>query len=340
LSGKLANAHDLNLSELRGPALTGFSNETILFDATWQADGVDHSRSLVVRVKPTLHTVFLDSNFESQYRVIKTLSERTDVPMPTVYWYEEDAAVLGSPFFVMGKVEGSVPGDSPPYSTEGWLFEATPEQQSRLWWDHIEVMSRIHNLDWRGLGLGFLDRQDRGPTGLDQQLAYNQEYFEWAARGRSQPTLEAAWDWLVAHRPAPSAPETDCLCWGDSRIGNMIFEDFGVQAVLDWEMVTIGDPVRDLGWSLFLDRFFSDAEGLPRLPGFPSWDATVARWEELTGRSADDLLWYEVFAGYQFGIVMCRIAQLMARLEMVPAELDYERNNLVTQLLEKVLAEV
>jgi aminoglycoside phosphotransferase (APT) family kinase protein len=338
LAARLPGATDLWVSPLGGPAATGFSNETILFDAAWRADGVDHARSLAIRVKPTVHTVFLDSVFDDQFRVIKALSERTDIPVPPVYWFEPEDWVLGSPFFVMGRVDGTVPGDAPPYTQSGWLYDATPQQQEQLFWDALDVMARIHRLDWRRLGLGCVDRRDLGPSGLDQQLVYNQKYFEWAARGRPQPVVEAAWAWLLAHRPEETGP--DALCWGDSRIGNMIFADFKVRAVLDWEMVTIGHPVRDLGWWLFLDRFHSGIDGADRLPGFPCYDATVTRWEELSGRRADNLAWYEVFAGFQFGVVMIRLGQLMVQFELLPPESDYERDNPVTQLLDALLATV
>ncbi len=338
LAGKLPGATDIWVSPLGGPAATGFSNETIIFDATWHTEGTEHARSFVIRVKPTAHTVFFESFFEDQYRVIRALSEHTDVPVPTTYWFEPGESVLGAPFFVMGKVDGMVPGDMPPYTQSGWLYDATPEQQQALWWDALDVMARIHRVDWRALGLDCLDRRHLGATGLDQQLAYNQAYLDWAARGQPQPIVDKAWKWLLANRPVETGP--DALCWGDSRIGNMIFSDFRVRAVLDWEMVTIGHPVRDLGWWLFLDRFHAASDGAGRLPGFPSREATVTRWEALTGRRAEGLPWYEVYAGFQFGVVMIRLAQLMIQFEVLRPESDYERNNAVTALLDELLASV
>ncbi|HEU0171685.1 MAG TPA: phosphotransferase [Acidimicrobiales bacterium] len=44
-----------------------------------------------------------------------------------------------------------------------------------------------------------------------------------------------------------------CLVWGDARLSNLIYRDFEVAAVLDWEMSGIGDPLLDLGWWLFAD---------------------------------------------------------------------------------------
>src|SRR6266852_1187919 len=116
LAKQLPDAENVQVGAISGPAATGFSNETLLFDASWQHDGARVSEPLVLRVKPTQHTVFLESDFEHQYLVLRTLAERTNVPVPPVRWYEADASYLGAPFFVMGKVEGRVPADSPPYT--------------------------------------------------------------------------------------------------------------------------------------------------------------------------------------------------------------------------------
>jgi aminoglycoside phosphotransferase (APT) family kinase protein len=337
LAARMPAARGLAVSPLTSPAATGYSNETLIFDASWTEHGAPRSEGYVVRVKPRAYSLFLESDFDFQYRVMRTLAERTDVPIPRMYWYEEDEALLGAPFYAMARVAGQVPGDHPPYTTSGWLYEATPAEQERLYWSALDAMTRVHRLDWRALGFGFLDKPARGAPGLDQQLDYYRDYFHWAARGRPQPITEAAFEWVLAHRPAGPQPVELCLCWGDSRIGNMIFDPFECRAVLDWEMVTLGDPAQDLGWWIFHDRHQSEAHGVPRLPGFPGYAATIARWEELTGRRATHIEFYEVFAGLRFAVSMIRLSQLLMELEVLPADSDLERNNPVTHLLAKML---
>lgn len=335
LAARMPEARGVAVSPLTGPAATGFSNETLIFDATWTAGGAPRSEGFVVRVKPRAYSLFLESDFDLHYRVQKTLAERTDVPMPRLYWYEEDAGLLGAPFYAMARVAGQVPGDNPPYTVDGWLFEAAPADQERLYWSGLDAMARVHRLDWRALGFGFLDKPERGAPGLDQQIDYYRDYLRWAARGRPQPLAEAAFAWVLANRPA--GPQPVELCWGDSRIGNMIFDGFECRAVLDWEMVALGDPVQDLGWWLFLDRHHSEGVGVSRPPGFPDHAATIARWEELTGRRATHVDFYQVFAGLRFAVIMMRLAQLMIEFEVLPPDSDLERNNIVTQLLAKML---
>jgi aminoglycoside phosphotransferase (APT) family kinase protein len=348
LAGKLPDARDLTISTLVGPAFTGFSNETLLFDASWHEGGEARSAGYVIRVKPTSHTIFLEADFDSQYKVIKALSENTDVPLPPVHWFEDDESVLGAPFFVMGKVDGHVPSDNPPYTQTGWLLEeATPAVRARVVENGLDALSQIHRTDWRRLGLDFLDKPQYGATGIDQQIAYYERSFEWAAQGRPQPVAEAALDWVKANKP--TGAQHLALAWGDARINNQMFDDAGnVVAVFDWEMVTLADPMMDLAWWLFLDRHFHegmpapDSEGeaygtgppgLPRLEGFPTREQMVARYDELTGWQPHDLEFYEVFAGLRFAVVMMRIAALVVEFELLPSETDMDRNNIVTRLL-------
>jgi aminoglycoside phosphotransferase (APT) family kinase protein len=324
---------DLTVGPLGGPASSGFSNETIIFDAiSTGPDGKLEIDGLVVRVKPTGYTVFMESWFDRQWFVMSTLAAHTDIPLPPMRWFEADPSVLGAPFYVMGKVPGQAASDQPPYMNEGWLFDATPEQQASAAWSGIEAMAKIHATPWRELGLGpIVEMPERGATGLDQQIAYYQESYDWAKAesGRDYPTVDAVWDWLLAHRPVS---DRDALCWGDARMGNQLFDDWRVTAVLDWEMVCHGDPQMDLAWWLFLDDFHTAGAGGRRLPGLPSHEALVARWEELTGFSADHLHWFKVFAGFRFAVVMIRLITMFVKFEIAPADTDAFENNIVVHL--------
>ena len=120
-------------------------------------------------------------------------------------------------------------------------------------------------------------------------------------------------------------------------LGNQMFRDEEVVAVLDWEMVALGDPRIDLGWWLFCDDALSTGGGGTRLPGFPSAAATVARWEELTGRRGDDLLWFLVFAGLRFTVVMMRLSTLLCEIGFSPEPFGYD--NPISQAMDRLLTE-
>ncbi|MCZ7527270.1 MAG: phosphotransferase family protein [Acidimicrobiia bacterium] len=335
LAERMPEARDLTLTTPHGPTDTGFSSDTLLFEATWTEGGEDRRGDFVARAEPTGYTVFPEYDLGLQFRVVEALDRHTGVPVPRVFWLEEDAAVLGSPFYLMERVEGRIPPDSPPYTLEGWVLEASPEERRRLWTHGLEVLARIHDVDWKGLGFDVLDRAELGRAGLDQQLTEAERYLEWVDPGRCQPIVEAGLDWLRANRPAEDGPVG--LCWGDARIGNMIFRDGTCFAVLDWEMVSLGNPVQDLAWWLHLHRHHSEGLGVESPEGFPDRDETVAIYEAASGRPVRDLEYYEMFAAFRFAVIMMRIARMMVEFDLIPPDSDYERTNTASCLLAGML---
>lgn len=330
LAARMPAARDLAVGELAGPGTTGFSSDTLLFDVGWREGGEARRGAWVARLRPTGFGIFPEYDIARQFEIQRALGA-TDVPVARMLWLEEDAAVLGAPFYLMEQVAGRAPSDNPPYHAGGWVTEIPPSEREALWWSGLDALARIHRLDWRGLGLGFLDP---GGDPLAAQLAYWDRYRAFA-RGRPHPLLERAAAWLRAHRPP--APEPTVLCWGDARIGNMLFDGGRCRAVLDWEMACVGSPEMDLAWFLFLDRHHCEGIGVPRLPGFPSRDETVARYEKLTGHAVRHLDWYEVLAAFRFSAIMARVAQQMAHYGLLPPDAEFEVDNPCTRLLARLL---
>jgi aminoglycoside phosphotransferase (APT) family kinase protein len=261
----------------------------------------------------------------------------TDVPVPKMFWLEEENLDLfGATFYVMGQVNGRVPTDNPPYHQGGWLTEAPAEERRAIWLNCFEAMAKIHRLDHRALGFGVLERPDLGETALDQMIAQYEQFLAWAARGRPQPTTDAALVWVKANRPKD---EPTGLVWGDARIGNIIYQGTTPAAVIDWEMVSTGSPEMDLAWAIFLDRHHSEGINTPRLEGFPSYDETIAHYQKHSGHNVKHLHYYEVFAGFRFAVIMIRLAQQMREYGIMDAETSaaFELNNTVTNLLAKLL---
>lgn len=336
LQRQLPEARDLRITDLVAPQSSGFSNDTLLFDLEYTRGGESRREPLVVRIEPTGFQVFPEYDLRLQFRTMQRL-RATPIPVPPTRWIEtEDREVLGGAFYVMGQVPGRVPPDNPPYHAAGWLTDASPEERAAIWWSGIDTLAAIHRLDWRALGFADLAQPQLGATPLDWQLAYYARYFEWAARGRPQPTIEAARAWLEANQPTD---EPTVLVWGDARIGNIIFDGTTPAAVLDWEMVTLGSPEMDLAWSIFLDRHHSEGIGTARLEGFPSYEDSVARYESLTGHRVRHLHYYQVLAGYRFAVIMCRIAQQMVTYGGMDEAggRAFELDNTVTRLLAKIL---
>jgi aminoglycoside phosphotransferase (APT) family kinase protein len=333
LERTLEGVSDISVSELSAPVATGFSNETLFFDLGYARGGARVEESLVLRIQPTENQVFPDYDLDKQIRTMRLLA-KTDVPVPRVLWYEPDAAVLGAPFYVMGRIDGKIPTDNPPYHVAGWLTEAPEAERERLWWSAVEALAAIHRLDWRAVGFDFLEDAGDARTPIAIQLDQYRRYFEWAARGRRHPTCEDALAWLERNAPTD---EAIVLQWGDARIGNMIFQDGRCAAVLDWEMVSIGSPEADLAWFLFLDAHHSRGVNVPRLAGFPSREVTLARYTELTGHAPRHLSYYEAFAAFRFSVIMMRVAQQFVAHGLLPYDSDFETNNIPSRMLAEML---
>jgi aminoglycoside phosphotransferase (APT) family kinase protein len=336
LQEKLPDATDLRMSPLVSPTSSGFSNETLLFDLAWKEGGSEKNEKLVVRIQPIGYQVFPEYDLGLQFHTMRKLAP-TDVPVPRMLWLEEEnQEIFGAPFYVMAQVQGRVPTDQPPYHSGGWMHEITPAEREAIWLGGFESMARIHRLDLDATGFGSLRRPELGATPLEQEITYYEKYYEWASAGRVNPVIEAAHDWLVANKPQN---EPEGLVWGDARIGNIIFDGTTPAAVIDWEMVSCGSPERDVGWAVFLDRHHSEGIETPRLEGFPSYDDTIAFYEEKSGHQVRNLHYYEVFTGWRFGIIMLRIAQQLVHYELMTAEQsrEMELNNTVTRQTAKLL---
>jgi aminoglycoside phosphotransferase (APT) family kinase protein len=331
---RLPGAEDVAVTGLAGPSDTGFSSETLLFELSYRQGGERQSEDLVVRLEPRGFVVFPSYDVPLQFRVMQAL-EATDVPVPRMRWLEEGEGPLGVPFYVMDRVNGRVPSDNPPMHTAGWVAELAPDERETLWWNGFEAMTRVHRVDWRALGFDSLDEPERGATPLAQQLHYYDEYIGWGLERERYPLLARALEWLGANAPAE---ESVALCWGDSRLANQIFDGLECAAVIDWEMVRLGDPVQDLAWWLASDRCFTEGIGVERLAGLPDRPATIARWESLVGREARHFAYWEVLALLRFSVQMARIGMQMKHYEILPPDHTMDVDNLASQTLARALA--
>ena len=313
------------------PGGTGYSSLTYVADV--EHDGVVTRQ--VLRAAPSGPAVFRRYDLGLQVACLRQLADV--VPTPAVLAHEPDPAPLGQPFYVMAHVPGRIPDDNPPYALAGWLKDSPPELQRAHYEHGLDVLACLHRHRPDEVGLAdHLVHPDRGATGVDQLLAEWRDLLAWGREGTDQPTIDAAWAWLDAHRPAD--PGRDVVLWGDARISNIVFgEDGSVRAVLDWEMAGTGPGEVDLAWFLWMDRQFTDVFAAPRLDGFPGEDALVARWEDAVGHRAVDLDWYLVLAGVRFATLMTRVALRSKAEGLVPADSDVERNHLGTRLLAQAL---
>jgi aminoglycoside phosphotransferase (APT) family kinase protein len=338
LSERFGDVAEVRVGPLSGPEATGFSSDTLLFDVRFERGraGGPETLGLVARIRPSRMFLFPEYDLHAQFEILRALGP-TDVPVPEAFCEESTGDVIGAPFYLMGRIVGRTPADNPPYNAAGWVTELRPEQRATLWRSYLETLVALRGLDPRALGLGSLAKPELGPTPLAQELAYYERYLAWIYPGREHPNVSVSLPWLRANMPAEGVPG---LVWGDARIGNMIFRDDRCVAVLDWEMARLADPMMDLGWGLFLDRFHSEGSGLARLPGFPDRAGTIALYEELAGSPVHDLEYYELLAGMRFSVILTRLAQQLIEQGFLPRDTEFEWNNPVSNLHAKQLVEL
>ena len=220
--------------------------------------------------------------------------ERTTVRVPKVLATCADEHVIGAPFYVMERVEGTVINDTLP---EGLTPERTGDEL-------VDALVEVHATDWQACGLegfgkptGYLARQVRRFTGLWEHNAT-----------RTIPALDEVTAWLGEHVPE-SGPAT--IVHGDYRLGNVMFTAGRLSAIFDWELATIGDPLADVGYLLATWAQEGDPEStiaslttVTRAPGFPTREALVSRYEERSGRSMQALDWYTTLALWKSAIFL------------------------------------
>ena len=243
---------------------------------------------------PTAHDMMREA------RLLSAL-EPTVARTPKVLAICEDPAVIGAPFYVMEKVEGDVIVSEVPDRFD------SPEECRRIGEELIDALVEFHSVDWQAAGLegfgkptGYLERQVRRFTGL------------WEInKTREIDAVEKVGTWLAANMPE-SGPAT--IVHGDYRLGNTMYAPGNparLNAIFDWEMATIGDPLADLGYLCTLwsdtddpDRGMFELTAVTRGEGFPTRAELVARYEEQSGRAMGNFAWYATLALWKAVVFM------------------------------------
>ncbi len=177
----------LDALEVAPPQGHGFSNDTFIVDAVVAGAPMP----LVIQAAPTEEGLFPEYPIARMARVQQDLRDRSEVPVANVRWLEEDPTILGAAFYVMDRLDGRVPDESPqPYPTAGWVASATPEQRRKLWLSMLDAMASLHRVDVAE-HFGYLC-ETRWGMNLDADPAADRvrqwrEYTAWAADDDDPP---------------------------------------------------------------------------------------------------------------------------------------------------------
>ncbi|WP_135453342.1 phosphotransferase family protein [Mycobacterium sp. DL99] len=292
----------------------GMSSETIMLTGRWEENGEPKEQKWVARVAPTADDVPVFSSYrlDHQFEVMRQVGELTEVPVPNVRWIDTTGEVLGTPFFLMDQVDGQVPPDVMPYTFGGnWFADAPLERQRELQDSTVEVLAKLHAIPDAAERFGFLSEIDPpGDTPLRRHFGWLKGWYEYAVPdlGRS-PLVERALQWLEDNFPEDVAASDSVLIWGDSRIGNVLYDNFRPSAVLDWEMATVGPRELDVSWIIFAHMVFQELAGMAGLPGLPDVmreEDVRATYRDLTGVEVGDLRWFYIYSGVIWCCVFMR----------------------------------
>ena len=200
---------------------------------------------------PSAHAV------DREYKVITAL-QNTEVPVPKTYGLCEDADIIGTPFFVMDFLDGTVYWDL-------LLSEKSPQERMEIYANKNKVIAELHNVNYESVGLS-----DYGKPGnyIARQVSrWTKQYL--ASETENIPAMNNLIDWLP-----PNIPDEDetSIVHGDYRLDNMVFcSNNNVMGVLDWELSTLGHPIADFNYHCIswknipqlADQKFCNENGIP-----------------------------------------------------------------------------
>ena len=285
------------LPDVRGPMqLTriagGQSNPTFIVDF----DNV----ALVVRKQPPGELLPSAHAIDREYRVMSALAA-TDVPVPRMLLYHAQRDVVGTPFYVMDKLDGRVFAQ---YALPG----VAPAQRRAMYESMAQTMARLHRVDPASVGLA-----DFGKPGnyFARQVARWTRQWQ-SSRTRDNAALDTLIEWLPQHIPQG---DEAAICHGDFRMGNLMFHrtEPRVIAVLDWELSTLGHPLADVAFNCMAWRTLPqeyggllgedlDALGIPREDEYLGW------YYRHAGRATPVEPFHFAFAMFRFAVIFEGIA--------------------------------
>lgn len=307
---------------------SGFSNETFIFSL----EENDEIKNFVLRLKPTNYQVFPEYNLKLQVDIMRCLHDR-GFPAPNVILYESNEGILGSEFYLMDYINGEAPSDNPPYhmDPEGMVGKAVKEDRRKIWTEWIHYLNQIHILDVDDLGLTELESKYGKNDPIDIDIEYYQDFLNWGMDGEDNPLCDDVLNWLRENKPKKNNPLS--LCWGDSRPGNILYENFKATALLDWEMASYGDPISDVAWCLAVDDASSLGLTIERLEGSMDYKEALDIWSSKTGFSQENYEYYRIFSLLKFSVIMVRVAKKLVFNKIMPLESDFYKNNYISNFL-------
>lgn len=260
---------------------TGHSNETYL------VEGLNR----ILRMPPSEEGLLPPYDMAREYGAISAVGQWTaPPPVPKTYELCLDASVIGDPFFLMERRYG----EAYEYAEPEWFAKASAEARSGMCAQWVGAVAAVHRMP--------AERMPGPRSSVVDQIAHWRDVAMDAEA--PLPLIDLIED-LVRNPPRSSGPETPVH--GDPKVGNCLWNDCKMVALLDWEMAHVGEPLTDLG---YMACFYDQGERALASAGFyaPGWwsrERLIGEWEAATHRTAHDMRRYEA-------LNLCKISAIIA----------------------------
>lgn len=250
----------------------------------------------VLRRPPLGHVLATAHDMAREHRIIAAVGT-TAVPVAPALGLCEDLEVNGSPFYVMGFVDGVVLDSAD--KADLLPLDLRPVAAHHL----IDVLADLHAVDVDAVGLGDLARREGY---IERQLKRWTTQWE-HSKTRDLPAIDE-----VAERLARRVPPQQgvVIAHGDYRFGNCLTDvSVGrIAAVLDWELCTLGDPLADVGYlGVYWDDGLAQTVVRTNDPtpagGFPPYGELVERYATRTGRDMSEIDYYVAFSCWRLAVI-------------------------------------
>jgi aminoglycoside phosphotransferase (APT) family kinase protein len=257
-------------------------------------------RELVIRRPPQGDLLPKAHDMWREYRIIDGLWP-TDVPVAEPVAYCDDRAVAETHFYVMGKVDGQALYTGA--TVEAWLDEPARRRAADCF---VDVLAALHSIEPDAVGLGDLGRPD-GYVARQLRTWYGSWNASIPYAGFDDPRVHDLHELLSSSIPEQGPAR---IVHGDYGPHNSLFSRAGeIQAVLDWELASLGDPLADFAYSINAwtepgDVGFYGADPPTVLPGFPGRSELIERYAALTGADLSNLTYYRTFNSWKTGCIL------------------------------------
>ncbi|CAN5919368.1 phosphotransferase family protein [soil metagenome] len=273
----------------------GFSWMTYGFVASWSGATGPERRRLVLRIGPPtgLFAPYLAS---PEFTVLHAVQGH-GVPVPGVHLFSDGAEDFGAPFFIAEHMPGSAPL---PWVAPGQeAFE--PVLRAKLAEQFVSSLAALHRFDWQHSPVASFATDVTPGNAAARQVAHWEDALRrWQLR--EYPVVEQTLAWLKSN--CPPAPHV-AIVHGDYRIGNFLVEQDRITAVLDWELVHLGDPHEDLAFMCLRAFGGKSVGGHFLVCHLLTREALYERYGALSGMAVRpaSVLFYELFNAFKLFVI-------------------------------------